>query len=47
MSTKEVEFQNSNNYLQTRKRNQQEKSVGINKHQVLIIGDSHAKKCMT
>jgi hypothetical protein len=31
MSTKEVEIQNSNNYLQTRKRNQLVKRVGLNK----------------
>jgi hypothetical protein len=45
MSTKNVEIPNLSNYLQTRRRNQLVKSVGKSKHKVLIIGDSHAKKC--
>ena len=45
MSTENVEIPNSSNYLQTRRRNQLVKSVGKSKHKVLIIGDSHAKKC--
>jgi hypothetical protein len=47
LTTKVVKIQNSNNYLQTKKKNQLVKSVGISEHKVLIIGDSYAKKCVT
>jgi hypothetical protein len=44
-TTKAVKICNSSNYLQVRKKNQLRKSVGRSEHKVMIIGDSHAKKC--
>jgi hypothetical protein len=40
-TSKAVKICNSGNYLQVRKKNQ----LGKSEHKVMIIGDSHAKKC--
>jgi hypothetical protein len=44
-TSKAVKICNSSNYPQVRKKNQIGKSVGRSEHKVMIIGDSHAKKC--
>jgi hypothetical protein len=44
-TSKAVKICTSSNYLQVRKKNQLAKSVLRSEHKVMIIGDSHAKKC--
>jgi hypothetical protein len=42
---KDFRNQNKNSNLQINGRNQSVESVKRNKHKVLVIGDSHARKC--
>jgi hypothetical protein len=44
-TSKAVKISSSSNYLQVRKKNQLAKGVLRSEHKVMIIGDSHAKKC--
>jgi hypothetical protein len=44
-TSKDVKICNKSNYLQVRKKNHLGKSVGRSEHKLIIIGESHAKKC--